>query len=282
MKLLLLTLKIFLIMIVSYLFGIVSYRDNLPPLDFFRDVKNVSSEFINKQTINFFPVEKFSFQLTAQRVRYFALDQEGNYIDDSKKETLNIQSYLVDNDVAYVSSDFSNKDTAIIIMDAWEDQKDAFLNQKSNEVFYNKIFPILKAFKQRGFSQYAFTNDPKKSSFSKLFPELEDLISKGSIEKRFHSKNQLENFDTVLKGKGITKLIYVGFHSNMCILGRPVGMFGMANKGYSTYFVPESSAAIETKTSQKAQEIERITKKIIMQNFSGVLDFEQLIKKLSN
>ena len=112
------------------------------------------------------------------------------------------------------------------------------------------------------------------------------LKGKGSdVIQHYSQKMQLasdvENFERELRDNGITNLIYLGFASNMCIIGRRVGMFGMYQRGFSTYFVPESSAAVETGEGWNNGLFHEFTTSLIQHNFPGTISKSSILNSLS-
>ncbi|ACO74626.1 hypothetical protein LHK_01640 [Laribacter hongkongensis HLHK9] len=61
----------------------------------------------------------------------------------------------------------------------------------------------------------------------------------------------------------IDTLIYSGFASNMCVIGRELGMIRMQSKGFRLFFVPEASAAVEFGESWDTGEIHKSTTLLI-------------------
>jgi nicotinamidase-related amidase len=87
-------------------------------------------------------------------------------------------------------------------------------------------------------------------------------------------------FAKMLHDKGVTKIIYLGFASNMCILSRPTGMIAMDNSGFSLYFIPEASAAVETQNTWQTQSVHKSTTLMISQSLASLIKYDDIISKL--
>lgn len=82
--------------------------------------------------------------------------------------------------------------------------------------------------------------------------------------------------------RGIGSLIYVGFASNKCVMGRPMGMIPMKHRGFDIFFVPEASAAIELPDTWEDQSIHAATTRIVSQWIAQIIDYETLLEALSS
>jgi len=223
-----------------------------------------------------------AYKFTVVKLSYFELNENGGLVIDDSRSSEDDVFYAVDDRQYEFSKQFSTSDTAIIIMDAWADSGTEFLNTQSAPIYRNSILPLVQAFSEKDFLQYAFTNEDTNVGYSEeLYDELETMIEEGSVLKRYHTNGDIENFEYELQENGIKNLIYLGFHSNMCIIGRRVGMFGMNQRGFSTYFVPESSAAVETGDGWNSGLFHEFTTSLIQQNFAGTISKSSIINALT-
>lgn len=81
-----------------------------------------------------------------------------------------------------------------------------------------------------------------------------------------------------MRSQGIDSLIYIGFASNMCVIGRRMGMIPMVHEGFKLFFVPEASAAVEYPDTWQDQSIHRATTRIISQWIAEVIDYEEFMQ----
>jgi nicotinamidase-related amidase len=54
-----------------------------------------------------------------------------------------------------------------------------------------------------------------------------------------------EQLHEVLRDRGILHLLYVGFATNWCILGRDYGIRAMRNRGYNTILLRDATTGVE-------------------------------------
>jgi hypothetical protein len=223
-----------------------------------------------------------AYEFAVNRLSYYKLNEQGGLVIDDSRSSEDGVFYAADDRRYEFEKQFSTSDTAIIIMDAWADSGTEFLNAQYTPIYRSSILPLVQAFRENGFLQYAFTNEDGNAGYGEaLFDELEDMIEEGSLLKRYHANGDVENFQRELQERGIKNLIYLGFASNMCIIGRRVGMFGMYQRGFRTYFVPESSAAVETGDGWDNGLFHEFTTSLIQQNFPGTISKFSIINALT-
>jgi len=160
-----------------------------------------------------------------------------------------------------------------------------FLNQYYGKITENYILPLIKKANEAGFPVYIFTNDckaikpvPYSCEISQQFYLMEKDYPK--VKVIYWQDIDLSKFVKLLKDKGISNLIYTGFASNMCVIGRPTGMFNMVQQGFSLYFIPEASAAVETNESWKSQKIHKATTTIISQWMARLIKYDDIYSKI--
>lgn len=66
----------------------------------------------------------------------------------------------------------------------------------------------------------------------------------------------------------------------MCVLGRPAGIINMLQEGFSLFFIPEASAAMETKDTWESQKIHKATTKIISQSMAKLIKYSDIYPKM--
>jgi nicotinamidase-related amidase len=125
------------------------------------------------------------------------------------------------------------------------------------------------------------TNDPNRNDkgyASKIFPELEKMATEGSLQILFHQDYDEKLFAKYLRIKGVNTLIYSGFSSNMCVIGRDTGMIPMKTNGFKLYFIPKASAAIEFKDSWETGSVHKNTTSIISQGIAELIELDDFLK----
>ena len=123
------------------------------------------------------------------------------------------------------------------------------------------------------------TNDPAAVDYNtKIHPDLQQLVEDGQATLLYHQDLDDDAFAEYLRNAGIDSLIYTGFASNMCVIGRRMGMIPMVQQGFKTYFVPEASAAVETEETWETGAVHRETTKMISQWIAEVVHYDEFIK----
>ena len=80
----------------------------------------------------------------------------------------------------------------------------------------------------------------------------------------------------------IDTLIYSGFASNMCVIGRDLGMIPMQIKGFRLFFVPEASAAVEFQDSWKNNALHESTTLMISQWVGELINLNDFLSLSEN
>jgi nicotinamidase-related amidase len=91
-----------------------------------------------------------------------------------------------------------------------------------------------------------------------------------------------DEFAIYLRTQGVKSLIYTGFASNACVIGRQMGMIPMVQQGFQTFFVPKASAATEFADSWDDGSIHKATTKIISQWIGEIIEYDDLMNVLSS
>jgi len=90
-----------------------------------------------------------------------------------------------------------------------------------------------------------------------------------------------QKFAEWLRKRKIDTLIYTGFCSNLCILGRKMGIIYIRDEGFRLFFVPEASAAAEMEGTWESRLVHFATTLTISRWLAGVLHIDLLIQALS-
>lgn len=212
------------------------------------------------------------YKVRTTRRSYFALDANGQF---KLKDSVPYRSERVYPFLRTINS----SSTAVIIMDPWVDMPTKHLNEYAKKITESRIIPLVKKALYLGHPIVILTNDQKKSNHSaKIHPVLQSFADDGKAIILFHQDYDDDSFAAYLSARKIDSLIYVGFSSNMCVIGRSMGMIPMKNHGFNIYFIPEASAAIEYAESWNNQSIHKSTTRIISQWIAEILDYDEFMK----
>jgi nicotinamidase-related amidase len=152
-------------------------------------------------------------------------------------------------------------------MDPWADSGSNFLTSHFEKSLQTGVIPLVKKAIALGMPVLILTNSPgiDIAYSSKIHPELEKLTTQDHVYVIYHQTTNSELFSQWLRGMSIDTLIYSGFASNVCLIGRDLGMIPMQIKGFRLFFVPEASAAVEFDDSWNDGGIHKSTTILISQ-----------------
>lgn len=180
---------------------------------------------------------------------------------------------------------FTAKTTAFFVIDPWDNAPSDFLNDYYSNIIVEKIVPLISRAAGKKFPIYIFTNKcsaikpiPYSCSVHKALQNMAHHYPE--IKILYWQELNPATFSQELKENNISNLIYIGFASNMCILNRPTGMLNMAQQGFSLYFVPEASAAVETANTWQSGDVHKAATLIISQTFGSIIHFNDLYSSL--
>lgn len=224
---------------------------------------------------------KHSLTVTTSQSSFFELDNKGRV----KLNDMGLP-FQSENEIVRSNVKISPSNTAFFVIDPWVDMPSDFLNEYFGKVTKNYIIPLIEKASTADFPIYIFTNDCKTivpSAYSCKIPDQFYTMSKHypKLQIVYWQDLNQDKFVESLKAKGISKLIYTGFASNICILGRPTGMINMVQKGFSLYFIPEASAAAEVKDTWQSQKIHENTTLIISQWMAKIINYDDIYSKFS-
>lgn len=221
--------------------------------------------------------ETHTYCIKTKSKSYFFRDKKGELV----YEDINEKRYFKSSENIYeYNRQLVSNQTTLIVMDPWEDNGSEFLNKQYAAVYYQKVLPLVNKAVSLKILVIILTNDPKKNYAdygSIVYPELQILANNGKAQILFHQDFNNDSFAKYLKKKSIDNVIYSGFASNMCVIGRPLGMIPMQTHGFKLYFVPEASAAVEFKDSWKTGAVHNATTEIISQWVGELIDFEEFM-----
>lgn len=220
------------------------------------------------------------FNVPASQLSFFKLDDKGMLKLNEKG-----LPYQSTKETITLHIDFSSENTAFFVMDPWNNTPSDFLNQYFGKITKNYVLPLIKRANKNGFSIYIFTNDCKKikpvPTSCEISQEFYFMSKKYPTVRIIYWQDfNLPVFVKSLRDQGISNLIYTGFASNMCVIGRPSGMVNMLQQGFSLYFIPEASAAAETKKTWRSQKIHKAATTIISQWMAKLIKYDDIYARL--
>lgn len=187
-----------------------------------------------------FPKEEIIYRVISERYSYFKLDHEGNleYLDDLPFQCEG--AYFIPATIAVGK-------TAIVVMDPWIDTASVHLDAYFGEIVENWLLPLVRRAREVGHPIVILTNDPSKTIWgAHIDSRLEEMVDDEQVHLFYHQNfEEPVKFAQWLGDNNIDTLIYTGFTSNQCIIGRSTGMIPMRLQGFRCFFIPETSAAVE-------------------------------------
>lgn len=177
--------------------------------------------------------------------------------------------------------------TALIVMDPWEDSGSSILNNHFEPIIKEKLIPLINKSIALDIPVIALTNAPSNDvDYShKVHSEIEQLAKLNKVRIFYHQSYDSSRFSEWLRSMSIDTLIYSGFASNICVIGRNLGMIEMQRKGFKLFFVPEASAAVEFEESWNTGQLHRSTTILISQSYGELIaldDFLSIAKSMPN
>lgn len=217
----------------------------------------------------------WSYDLSAERYRAHLVDSNGALVFDNGAPIFSPAMIR-----APVSIDPCT--TAIVIVDPWLD-----LPVEAIQIMEDRIVPLVRLASSAGHLVIILTNDPKTTPYyAHCYPGLTQMVDGNRVNLFYHQQYgndpcaTSQAFCKWLKNHNIDTLIYAGFASNACVIGRPMGMVMMYHQGLNLYFVPEASMACELPETMKNQALHYATSIYISHFSKGLLHWEDLMKAM--
>jgi nicotinamidase-related amidase len=205
------------------------------------------------------------YLMKTMRRSYFGRNENGGYLR-------NKSGALVRKEGTYFTDEaIIPNQTCIIVMDPWVDMESDHLNNYFGSITESTILPAVRNALAIGHPVVVLTNDPQKVSYNTaVHSDLASMATNRQLHILYHQDFNRSQFADMLKRNGIRKIVYIGFASNMCIIGRELGMIPMQNQGFSLYFVPEASAAVEREDSWNSLDAHEDATQLISQWVAGI------------
>jgi nicotinamidase-related amidase len=249
-----------------------SEKQSVPAASHVSSTQAVQSDLpkLNKNPVD------YVFQIKTTSRSFFARDETGSLIPEQRNGKKYSQ---VGENVYKFSRPINTNKTALIVMDPFEDSGSSFLNDFYEPVTRKKLIPLINKSITLGIPVLVLTNSPLESAdySNKVAPEIESLAKQGKLHIIYHQSTDSRGFSEWLRGTGINTLIYSGFASNMCVIGRDLGMIPMQIKGFRLFFVPEASAAVEFKDSWKNGSLHEATTLVISQWVGELINLNEFL-----
>ena len=214
------------------------------------------------------------YRLLTKRYSHWVLDENGEmeYITESRIKV---------RDGWYgIAKEFTNKDTAFIVMDPWIDWPDDFLTDYFGAITKNYTLPLIQAAVNAGHPVFILTDDAEKSKFNaKITPGLQELADAGKTKVLYHTDYTAESFLKLIGDMGIEKLIYTGYCTNICVMFRELGVAQMSKK-IQTFFLPKCAGAMEHGDTWDTGEVHKFATFILGQTRALLIEFDDIIKAL--
>lgn len=213
-----------------------------------------------------------AYAVTTYRQSYFQLNENGGLVE---KDGLPIRAEKV----YELKRTIDPHTAAIVVMDPWIDMASDHLNEYYGRILESHVAPLVDKGLARGHRIFVLTNDPKGVKYNtKIYPKFAALVADGKATLLYHQNLDDDLFAESLRKAGVNTLIYTGFASNMCVIGRRMGMIPMVQQGFKTYFVPEASAAVETEGTWESGSVHRETTQIISQWIAEIVPYDEFMR----
>lgn len=212
------------------------------------------------------------YVVATERQSYFRLDDNGGLIEENGMPIRDERIYQLQRTI--------DPDTAaVVVMDPWIDMATDHLNEYYAKIAESHVVPLVNKALERGHRVIVLTNDPGVTKYNtKIHPQLAALVDSKRVTLLYHQNLDDDQFAEYLRKDGINTLIYAGFASNMCVIGRRMGMIPMVQQGFKTYFVPEASAAVETEGNWETGRVHRETTAIIAQWIAEIVHYDDFMQ----
>ena len=216
------------------------------------------------------------FAIETHAASYYARDSTGGLVPELRDGKNYFK--IAEGHYRYTRAIDAQK-TALLVMDPWEDSGSAFLNEYYRPIIANKLLPLIEKSIALGIPVVVLTNAPTPAGVygSKIHPSIDALLYSGAIRLVYHGTTDANGFAQWLVDSSIDTLIYSGFASNNCLIGREFGMIPMKMLGFRLFFVPEASAAIEFEGSWKSGELHEATSLMISQWIGELIDLNDFL-----
>lgn len=209
---------------------------------------------------------------------HFARGQNGELIREGPDDRPFFK--VEEGQYSYKRTLVSNR-TALIVMDPWEDSGSPFLQKHFEPIYRQKVLPVISKAVELQMAVLVLTNDPERNPTGYgdlVFSELRAMAeTEEGVRVLYHQDFDDESFAEYLRSLSIDTLIYSGFSSNQCVIGRSMGMIPMLAHGFKLFFIPEASAAVEFESTWKTGAVHQATTEIISQWIGELITWDDFV-----
>ncbi|NLF41572.1 MAG: isochorismatase family protein [Bacteroidales bacterium] len=261
---------IFSIVLGMFFYGVGVGEFHWPPYGLLHSLtKGLSDGFERVSSLQ--QTDGASYDIQTWRTSYYALDNEGQLLLE--------ELFPYRNEMVYTFNRLVNpQKTAIVVMDPWIDSPSEELNIDYEVIIVNRIIPVVEKGIELGHPIIVLTNSSLNRAYSnQIHPYLNRLVKESCVYLLYHEEYDDREFAAFLRRIGVTSLIYTGFASNLCVIGRPMGIIHMVNNGFRCFSIPEASAAVEFENTWDTGAIHEMTTKIIAQWMAEIININEFL-----
>lgn len=128
--------------------------------------------------------------------------------------------------------------TALILIDVWGFHDDGMQKRTQKNIEENLV-PVLKLARKHNLR---IIHAPHEGEIAKsCSPAVDELV----VDYKDYPLHDKDKLDKYLIAHGITTLLYAGYHTDVCLIKRPVGIISMHDSGYETILIRDCTIANE-------------------------------------
>lgn len=124
----------------------------------------------------------------------------------------------------------------MVVIDPWAEHPCEGWARRVGANILGFLVPALTAFRSIGIPIIYAPHD--RSIHPAIVPKTSELVMESISDAKLIAQ--------VLKDAQITRIIYMGYASNYCLMSRPIGVINMWREGFGIVVVRDASIAIET------------------------------------
>ena len=144
------------------------------------------------------------------------------------------------------------KQTALILIDTWEDHPNDGYLARVKKHMKTKLKPLLALARQHGLRVIHSPHELPLVGGREISEMCHAVDGELVVDSGLLSNAGVE-LDAYLKAQGVTTLVYAGYAVNWCILIRPTGILKMKDFGYDVILVRDGTLAWETPESLEGE-----------------------------
>ncbi len=145
----------------------------------------------------------------------------------------------------YQIQNLERDQTALVLMDVWEEYSDAGFEKRVRKNIEESLLPLLQTARM---NKLLIIHAPHKKKIDSNVKPV-----KGEVNLDDEKVYSAAAFDTLLKKRKIHTLIYAGYATNYCVMFRPEGLINMKRLRYDTLLVRDATVASEFPDTLKGE-----------------------------